>query len=545
MAAIVFFFLLLSANFLATTQQRHFNISLGSSLTPTRNFSWLSPSGFYGFRFYQHGNVFCVGIFITGMPQKTVVWIANRNIPLVPANITLFLTGVGRLILQSTEGEETSIVNTAEPIAKATMLDSGNFILYNSDEEIIWQSFWNPTNTILLGQSLLAREELYSSVSETDQSTGIFHLKMQHNGNLVQYPKDTLDSAAYAYYSSFTNGRDDNMSLNLDSDGHLYLLNSIGFTIKNLILGGYSIEETNYLMKVDADGIFRLYSFTINQSNMSVVWASSDDKCSPGFAVSGDGGCEKNFLTENCESKSGNINNSIEKVANTRWEDTSYSILSLPINEECEKACLEDCICEAAMFRDGKCRKQKLPLRFGIKLESESNLALIKVGVSNFAGAPRERDKPKRRKKEARQIWNRVHGYKRISNKIRLDEDFGLKSFTYLELLNVTNNFTEEIDRGAFGTVFRGEISHNQKVIAVKRLDRVSTKGGKEFQPEMTAIGKTHHRNLVRLLGYSLLGPFLTSLGIRVHEKWVTCSWKGLLKWDFGASNMSHHAVLQ
>ncbi|XP_031247778.1 G-type lectin S-receptor-like serine/threonine-protein kinase RLK1 [Pistacia vera] len=550
MAAILFFFLMLSANFLATTQQGHFNKSLGSSLTPTRNSSWLSPSGFYGFGFYQQGNGFCVGIFIAGIPQKTVVWKVNRDSPPVPTNVTLLLTGGGRLILQSAEGEETSIVNTPKPVAKASMLDSGNFILYNSDEEIIWQSFRNPTNIVLPGQGLLAGEELYSSVSETDQSTGIFRLKMQHDGNLVQYPKDTPDSSAYAYYSSFTYGRGDNVSLNLDYDGHLYLLNSTGFTIKNLVPGGYSTEETIYLMKVDADGIFRLYSFTTNQSNMSVVWASSDDKCSPkgrcglnrycvkndgdiycqclpGFAVSGERGCQQNFSTENCESKNGNIKYTIERVANTTWEDTSYSILSLPTNEECEKACLEDCICEAAMFGDGKCRKQKLPLRFGIKLESESNLALIKVGVSNFAGAPREGDEPKGGKKESHIVnvsllvvafiiliisgvlvyRNRVHGCKRISNKIRLDEDFGLKSFTYLELLNVTNNFTEEIGRGAFGTVFRGEISHNQKVIAVKRLDRVSTEGEKEFQTEMTAIGKTHHRNLVRLLGYYHEGP--------------------------------------
>ncbi|KAJ0017950.1 hypothetical protein Pint_12070 [Pistacia integerrima] len=313
MAAILFFFLLLSANFLATTQQGHFNTSLGSSLTPTRNSSWLSPSGFYGFGFYQQGNGFCVGIFIAGIPQKTVVWKANRDSPPVPANVTLLLTGGGRLILQSAEGEETSIVNTPEPVAKASMLDSGNFILYNSDEEIIWQSFRNPTNIVLPGQGLLAGEELYSSVSETDQSTGIFRLKMQHDGNLVQYPKDTPDSSAYAYYSSSTYGRGDNVSLNLD--GHLYLLNYTGFTIKNLVPGGYSTEETIYLMKVDADGIFRLYSFTTNQSNMSIVWASSDDKCSPkgrcglnrycvkndgdiycqclpGFAVSGERGCQ-------------------------------------------------------------------------------------------------------------------------------------------------------------------------------------------------------------------------------------------------------------
>ncbi|KAJ0085638.1 hypothetical protein Patl1_08207 [Pistacia atlantica] len=240
----ILFFLLLSTNFLATNQQGQLNMSLGSSLTPIGNSFWLSPSGLYAFGFYQQGNGFSAGIFVAGIPQKTVVWTANRNNPPIQGNVTLLLTGGGRLVLQSADGQETSIVNTHEPVAKASMFDSGNFILYNSDQEIIWQSFRNPTNTIVLGQSLLAGEELFSSVSVTNQSTGIFRLKMQNDGNLVQYPKDTPDEAAYSYYSSFTDDRGENVSLNLDVDGYLYLVHSTGFIIKDLTPGGYSTEGT-------------------------------------------------------------------------------------------------------------------------------------------------------------------------------------------------------------------------------------------------------------------------------------------------------------
>ncbi|KAJ0040002.1 hypothetical protein Pint_27185 [Pistacia integerrima] len=421
---VILFFLLLFTNFLATTQQGHSSISLGSSLTPTGNSSWLSPSGLHGFGFYQRGNGFSLGVFIAGIPQKTVVWTANRDNPPLPGNVTLHLTGGGSLMLQSADSQEASIVTTSVPIAKASMFDSGNFVLYNSAEGIIWQSFRNATDTILPGQGLLAREELYSSVSETDQSTGNFRLTMQGDGNLVQYPKDAPYEGPYSYYSSSTpqNGDNVNVSLNLDVDGHLYLRNSTGFIIKDLTPGGNSTEETFYLMRIDSDGIFRLYSFTLNQSNLSAIWASSADKCSPkglcgvnrycvqndqeigfgcqclpGFAISGEGSrisgsCQKNFSTESCESKDGNIMYTIERVTNTIWEDSSYSIVSLPNNEECEKACLEDCICEAAMFKDGKCKKQKLPLRFGRKLNDESNIALIKVGVED-----------KRSKKERRE----------------------------------------------------------------------------------------------------------------------------------------------
>ncbi|XP_031385624.1 G-type lectin S-receptor-like serine/threonine-protein kinase LECRK3 [Punica granatum] len=43
----------------------------------------------------------------------------------------------------------------------------------------------------------------------------------------------------------------------------------------------------------------------------------------------------------------------------------------------------------------------------------------------------------------------------------------------------------------------------NGKAVAVKRIERVSTDGERKFHTEMKIIGRTHHRNLVRFLGYS------------------------------------------
>ena len=55
------------------------------------------------------------------------------------------------------------------------MLDSGNFVVFNSDNNTIWQSFEHPTNTFLATQHL-SDSTLYSSASKSDQSTGIFRL---------------------------------------------------------------------------------------------------------------------------------------------------------------------------------------------------------------------------------------------------------------------------------------------------------------------------------------------------------------------------------
>lgn len=95
---------------------------------------------------------------------------------------------------------------------------------------------------------------------------GIFRLKMQPDGNLVQYPMGTSDEVAYAYFTYGTDGRGDNVMQNLDADNRLCLLNATGSTIKNLINGGYPTEETIYLMRIDTDGIFRLYLYKLKQN---------------------------------------------------------------------------------------------------------------------------------------------------------------------------------------------------------------------------------------------------------------------------------------
>ena len=50
----------------------------------------------------------------------------------------------------------------------------------------------------------------------------------------------------------------------------------------------------------------------------------------------------------------------------------------------------------------------------------------------------------------------------------------------------------------------KGTILNDQKLVAVKRLEKVLVEGVKEFQTKINVIviGRTHHKNLVHLLGY-------------------------------------------
>ncbi|KAA8518459.1 hypothetical protein F0562_015933 [Nyssa sinensis] len=74
---------------------------------------------------------------------------------------------------------------------------------------------------------------------------------------------------------------------------------------------------------------------------------------------------------------------------------------------------------------------------------------------------------------------------------------------------NVTKNFApeNELGRGGFGVVYKGELDDGTK-IAVKRMEAgvISTKALDEFQAEIAVLSKVRHRHLVSLLGYSIEG---------------------------------------
>ena len=180
-------------------------IPLGSSLSPIANrTSWFSPSGLFAFGFYPQDNGFAIGIWLVNHPENTIVWTAKRdNLP-VSSNATMNLTSDG-LLLRTEQGEEILIVNSSQYkfysfAGSASMLDSGNFVLYDDASSVVWESFEFPTDTILGGQNLSNRKDLVSSVSRSDHSSGRYCLRMQNDGNLVSYPVDNKYISENAYW---------------------------------------------------------------------------------------------------------------------------------------------------------------------------------------------------------------------------------------------------------------------------------------------------------------------------------------------------------
>ncbi|OWM80665.1 hypothetical protein CDL15_Pgr006695 [Punica granatum] len=81
----------------------------------------------------------------------------------------------------------------------------------------------------------------------------------------------------------------------------------------------------------------------------------------------------------------------------------------------------------------------------------------------------------------------------------------GFRRYTYAELRKATRNFTDEIGRGAVGSIYRAILSGDW-VAAVKRLNEMSLHGEEEFLAEVSTIGKLNHMNLIELWATVLRG---------------------------------------
>ncbi|AES59902.1 putative glycerophosphodiester phosphodiesterase, protein kinase RLK-Pelle-LRK10L-2 family [Medicago truncatula] len=72
--------------------------------------------------------------------------------------------------------------------------------------------------------------------------------------------------------------------------------------------------------------------------------------------------------------------------------------------------------------------------------------------------------------------------------------------YSYVEIKRITNNFGDMLGQGAYGTVYKGSISKEFSV-AVKILN-VSQGNGQDFLNEVGTMGRIHHVNIVRLIGF-------------------------------------------
>ncbi|KAM5582514.1 G-type lectin S-receptor-like serine/threonine-protein kinase RLK1 [Rosa sericea] len=278
--------LLISSLFLAPISVfslTDYKVAVGDSLTATagRNSSWLSPSGdfAFGFRQLENSEYFLLSIWFAKIPDITIVWYANGDRP-APKGSIVNLNSSSGLVLTTPQGEQLwkSDLTIAGVVAYGVMNDNGNFILEDEKSEKLWETFKNPTDTMLPGQIIERGGRLSSRQSETNYARGRFQIDFQEDGNLVF-------SAEKPFYSTATTTGtvrgSEGKQLVFNDDGNFYILRVNGgkftFTAEERLARDYYLRST-----LNFDGVLAQYflpkSF-VDTVSWKPLWSEPDNIC--------------------------------------------------------------------------------------------------------------------------------------------------------------------------------------------------------------------------------------------------------------------------
>ncbi|EEF48968.1 kinase, putative [Ricinus communis] len=103
--------------------------------------------------------------------------------------------------------------------------------------------------------------------------------------------------------------------------------------------------------------------------------------------------------------------------------------------------------------------------------------------------------------------WRKRHlsMYDNIEEFLESQNNFMPIRYSYLDIRKMTNNFKDKLGEGGYGSVYKGKL-RSGCLAAVKILGKSKAANGQEFMNEVATIGRIHHINVVRLVGFCFEG---------------------------------------
>ncbi|XP_058787807.1 putative receptor protein kinase ZmPK1 [Vicia villosa] len=575
----------------------HFHHSSSFSLSvenPQQNII-LSPNHTFTAGFYPVGeNAYSFAIWFTQKYKHldnnaTIVWMANRDKPVNGKHSTLSILKTGNLIL--TDAAQSNVWSTDTTSLKPLQLllhDTGNLILQElntntncSSNNILWQSFDSPTNTLLPDQTLTRFTSLVSSRSETNQSSGFYKLFFDDDNILrLRYEGPRVSSIFWPDPWVTSNGAAGSGSRSTFNSSRIASLDSFGrFSSSDNFVFNASDYGTllQRRLTLDHDGNVRIYSRKDEEQSWFVSGQFKQQpcfihgicgpnstccndpingrKCSclPGYVWVNDRdysqGCRPNFQLS-CSNKTNESR--FLALPHVDFYGYDYGFFVNKTYKECEDMCSQLCGCagfqytfEAEYGGNYWCFPKiqllngnrlpsfrgsfylKLPKNSGFvdQMKIQQNGMGMVCSTKGLVELEREYIKGKENGSLKFMLWfaGGLGGVELLGfflvwvflfRSKKSDEDnnrhilaaAGFRKFSYSELKQATKGFSQEIGRGAGGSVYRAVLSDN-RVAAIKRL-HVANRGESEseFLAEVSIIGRLNHINLIGMWGYCAEG---------------------------------------
>ncbi|KAI6673074.1 hypothetical protein NL676_000980 [Syzygium grande] len=378
----------------------------------------------------NNGNHY-IGIRIKGLPQKTLVWVANRNrLVSGPFSLELKLLGDRNLvILASSKGQIWSTGSTSlmPNSTSRVLLDDGNFIFRKTSNvsSVAWQSFDHPTDTWL----------------PDDPAPGIFSV-IPEAEEKFQF---SLFNRSEAYWCG-VDWTSDNYGL------------QPSLTVENAITFTY-VSNENENSKYSSVAPYNLSRIVLEPTGLlkELVWAKRIQEwkvllTEPTLESSEAGRSSGPMQVEKC------VKIAYAYTANCLiWTDDKF-VVQLSADDAISRdfyvrIMALDLKEETHLFRKGS-NTLDWKTRYGISFLLVLSVSLVTIGRRRSASAA----------------------------------DDHLMHFAYRVLKKATKNFSEKIGEGGFSSVFRGALPDSTP-IAVKKLVN-QNQSNKQFLAELICFRK-------------------------------------------------------
>ncbi|KAG2404844.1 G-type lectin S-receptor-like serine/threonine-protein [Vigna angularis] len=338
-----------------------------------------------GFFTPQNSNNRYVGIW--WQTKSTVIWVANRNQPLNDSSGVVTISEDGNLVVLNGQNQViwSTNVSTTSSNTSAQLSDSGKLVLAETTRGTLWDSFQQPSNTLMPGMKTLTnaktgrKVELTAWKSPSNPSVGSFSSSVLRRINILEvfiwnetrpyWRSGPWNGAIFtgipmsSFLYSFKAGDDE--------EGNTYFYYTIPSPLKIFI----------YVL--NSRGQYEQLSWNDKKEEMEISWTSHESDCDV-YGICGPFSicnatnspicsCLKGFEPMNKKEwnrknwSSGCVRSTplrCERVnQNVSAKEDGFSQLQMvkvpdfpegsPVDTECRSQCLENCSCVAYSYDIG------------------------------------------------------------------------------------------------------------------------------------------------------------------------------------------------